>query len=94
MILTDPGGRETVIACGAALFNVRIGVRRLGFRPAVDLLPEPGNPAHLAHVGFAAHAPSTPDETLMARAIAHRHIHRRPFGPERPNRRPDPPHRV
>lgn len=82
LALTDPGGRETVIACGAALFNVRIAVRNLGFRPAVDLLPESGNPAHLARVGFAAHAPATFDEALMAGAMAHRHTHRGPFGAE------------
>ncbi|KUO17698.1 Acg family FMN-binding oxidoreductase [Streptomyces dysideae] len=82
VVLTDPGGRETVIACGAALFNVRIAVRHLGFRPAVDLLPEPGNPAFLARVGYAAHAPATPDETALAGAITLRHTHRGPFGPE------------
>ncbi|MDF3142992.1 MULTISPECIES: hypothetical protein [unclassified Streptomyces] len=82
MMLTDPGGREAVIACGAALFNVRIAVRRLGFRPAVDLLPEPGNPGYLAHVGYAAHAPATPEETLLAHAMPHRHTHRGPFGAE------------
>ncbi|MGH1553880.1 hypothetical protein ACRAWF_23650 [Streptomyces sp. L7] len=43
LVLTDPGGRESVVACGAALFNARIAVRKLGFRPAVDLLPETGN---------------------------------------------------
>jgi len=83
LALTDPGGRETVIACGAALFNVRMAVRNLGFRPAVDLLPEFGNPAYLARVGFAAHAPATFDEALMAGAMAHRHTHRGPFGAER-----------
>jgi hypothetical protein len=82
LVLTDPGGRESVIACGAALFNARIAVRNLGFRPAVDLLPESGNPAYLAHVGFAAHVPATYDEALMAGAMAHRHTHRGPFGPE------------
>jgi hypothetical protein len=83
MVLTDPGGRETVIACGAALFNARIAVRNLGFRPAVDLLPETGNPAYLARVAFAAHAPATYDEALMAGVMAHRHTHRGPFGAER-----------
>ncbi|WP_155056030.1 Acg family FMN-binding oxidoreductase [Streptomyces blattellae] len=82
MILTDPGGRQAVIACGAALLNVRMAVRHLGFRPAVELLPEPGDSAFLAHVGYAAHAPATPDETLMARAMPHRHTHRGPFGPD------------
>ncbi|MBK3574441.1 hypothetical protein JHN63_11560 [Streptomyces sp. MBT65] len=82
LVLTDPGGRESVVACGAALFNARIAVRNLGFRPAVDLLPETGNPAYLAHVAFAAHAPATYDEVLMAGAMAHRHTHRGPFGAE------------
>jgi hypothetical protein len=83
LALTDPGGRETVIACGAALFNARIAIRNLGFRDAVDLLPESGNPLHLARVGFAAHAPATFDEALMAGVLAHRHTHRGPFAAER-----------
>ncbi|WP_019072579.1 Acg family FMN-binding oxidoreductase [Streptomyces hokutonensis] len=82
LVLTDPGGREAVVACGAALFNARIAVRNLGFRPAVDLLPETGNPAYLARVAFAAHAPVTYDEALMAGAMAHRHTHRGPFAAE------------
>ncbi|MFJ1556276.1 Acg family FMN-binding oxidoreductase [Streptomyces mirabilis] len=82
LVLTDPGGRESVIACGAALFNARIAVRNLGFQPAVDLLPESGNPAYLARVAFAAHAPATFDEALMAGTMAHRHTHRGPFGAE------------
>ncbi|MGC9543511.1 hypothetical protein [Streptomyces sp. UG1] len=81
MILTDPGGREAVIACGAALFNVRMAVRQLGFQPAVELLPT-GNSSHLAHVAYAAHAPATPEETVMAGAMPHRHTHRGPFGPD------------
>ncbi|MFJ9898298.1 Acg family FMN-binding oxidoreductase [Streptomyces sp. NPDC091280] len=79
MLLTDPGGREMVIACGAALFNARTAVRHLGFQPAVDLLPEPGNPGFLARVRFAAHAPSTPEEAAFAAAMAQRHTHRGPF---------------
>lgn len=82
LVLTDPGGRESVIACGAALFNARIAVRNLGFQPAVDLLPESGNPAYLARVAFAAHAPATFHEALMEGAMAHRHTHRGPFGAE------------
>ncbi|MFF7527415.1 Acg family FMN-binding oxidoreductase [Streptomyces pseudovenezuelae] len=82
MPLTDPLGREAVIACGAALFNVRVAIRQLGFRPVVDLLPAPGDSSHLAHVGFAAHLPSAPEEELLARAMPHRHTHRGRFGAE------------
>jgi hypothetical protein len=82
MGLDDPLGREAVIACGAALFNVRMAVRQLGFRPVVDLLPVPGDPHQLARVGFAAYAPSTAEETLLARAMPHRHTHRGRFAAE------------
>jgi len=82
MVRMDPGGREMVIACGAALFNVRVAVRHLGFRPVVDVLPDPGDPDYLARVGFGAHAPVTDEEELLAGAMFHRHTHRGPFGPE------------
>ena len=79
MILTDPGGREAVIACGAALFNVRMAVRHLGFRPAVELLPRPADSAFLARVGFGVHAPATETEADLIDAMPRRHTHRGPF---------------
>jgi hypothetical protein len=36
----DPLGRELLISCGAALFGLRLGLRSLGYRPAVELLPD------------------------------------------------------
>jgi nitroreductase len=80
--LTDPGGREMVISCGAALFNTRVAVRHLGFRPAVSLLPEPRNPAFLARVGWGAYAAATREVMLMEHAIAQRHTHRGQFTAE------------
>ncbi|WP_405521736.1 hypothetical protein OG426_01240 [Streptomyces canus] len=82
MPLTDPGGREMVIACGAALFNVRMAVRHLGFQPVVDVLPELADQDLLARVGFGAHAAATGEEESLARAMPRRHTHRGPFGPE------------
>ncbi|MEU5047660.1 Acg family FMN-binding oxidoreductase [Streptomyces griseorubiginosus] len=82
MPLTDPGGREMVIACGAALLNVRTAVRHLGFRPLVDVLPEAADQRFLARVSFGAHAAPTDDEESPARALSLRHTHRGPFGPE------------
>lgn len=79
MPLTDPGGREAVIARGAALFNVRLAVRRMGFRPAVDLLPDPGHPTCLARVGYGIHAPATAEEARLAAVMPQRHTHRGPF---------------
>ncbi|MBE8472015.1 Acg family FMN-binding oxidoreductase [Streptomyces justiciae] len=79
--LTDPGGREMVISCGAALFNVRLAMRHLGFRPVVTPLPVPADQAFLAHVGWGAHAAVTGPVREMERALARRHTQRGLFGP-------------
>ncbi|MEI5525594.1 hypothetical protein WB401_13620 [Streptomyces brasiliscabiei] len=80
--LTDSVGREMVISCGAALFNARVAVRHLGFRPIVTLLPDPAHPVFLARVAFGAHLPESREVRLMERAMTYRHTHRGPFGPE------------
>ncbi|PWI20281.1 hypothetical protein DI272_03000 [Streptomyces sp. Act143] len=79
--LTDPAGREMVISCGAALFNVRVAVRNLGFRPVVTPLPVPADQAFLAHVAWGAHAPVTGRVREMERALTRRHTQRGPFDP-------------
>ncbi|MGW2516390.1 Acg family FMN-binding oxidoreductase [Streptomyces sp. NPDC001617] len=77
--LTDPDGREQVISCGAALFNLRIAMRHLGSQPVVQLIPDPWNPAHLARVGWGTSARPSTDDNLMYRALWQRHTHRGPF---------------
>jgi len=79
--LTDPAGREMVISCGAALFNVRVAVRNLGFRPVVTPLPVPADPAFLARVGWGAHAKVTDRVRETERALTRRHTQRGQFGP-------------
>jgi hypothetical protein len=76
---TDPVGREMLISCGAALFGLRLAVRSLGYRPVVDLLPDPARLRLLARVRFAPGAPLTDGERRMIEALPHRHTHRGPF---------------
>src|SRR3954453_4678101 len=47
---SDPAGRELAITCGAALFNLRVAVRKLGYTPTVSLLPDQRDPRLLARV--------------------------------------------
>ncbi|KUL24601.1 Acg family FMN-binding oxidoreductase [Streptomyces regalis] len=68
-----------VISCGAALFNVRLAMRNLGFMPVVHPLPDPWNPDHLAHVGWGSYVRPSGDEELMFQAIRKRRTHRGPF---------------
>ncbi|MGW0758458.1 Acg family FMN-binding oxidoreductase [Streptomyces sp. NPDC002814] len=79
LVLTDPFGREMVISCGAAIFNVRLAMRHLGFHAVVQPLPHQGDPAFLARVGWGAYGPPTRDEELMYGALARRHTVRGRF---------------
>jgi hypothetical protein len=77
----DPAGREMIISCGAALFGLRLAVRSLGYRPVVELLPDPARLRLLARVSLGAAEPMTGTERAMLRALPHRHTHRGAFGP-------------
>lgn len=81
LLLCDPDGREQLISCGAALFNVRLAMRHLGHRPKVQLFPEPADPNHLARVAWGAYAGPAFAEQLLYRALWQRHTHRGPFRP-------------
>jgi hypothetical protein len=80
----DPAGREMAISCGAALFNLRLAVRHLGFAAGVRLLPDPSRPGLLAEIRWGWYAPPAPDEEQLYRSIERRHTHRGPFTAELP----------
>jgi nitroreductase len=80
-LLEDPAGREMLISCGAALYGLRLGIRSLGYRPQVELFPEPSRRRLLARVRPGRPAPLTSDERKMLQALPHRHTHRGPFEP-------------
>ena len=71
-----------LISCGAALFGLRLGIRHLGYRAAVEMLPDPGRPSLLARVRLGRKAPRSGEEWGMLAAVPHRHTHRGPFSPE------------
>ena len=77
----DPAGRELVISCGAALFGLRLGLRRLGRLPVIECQHESAQPWLLASVGVAGQTPPTRAESDMIAAVPHRHTHRGPFAP-------------
>ena len=78
----DPGGRELILSCGAALFGLRLAVRHLGRLPLVNLLPVPGRPDLLARVRPGREEPVSPAEWDLLTAVPHRHTHRGPFSGE------------
>lgn len=76
---SDPGGRAVHIACGAALFNLRLAAAVAGRQAAVWLLPDPGSALVLASVRFGGpYRPGQAERELYA-AIGQRHTNRQPF---------------
>ncbi|MEC3981663.1 hypothetical protein [Amycolatopsis sp. H20-H5] len=73
-----PTGQETLLACGAALLNLRLAIRALGVYPDVRILPVPGRPELLAVVRPEGHHAATPDDRLLAQAIPRRRTNRHP----------------
>jgi len=78
---TDPEHRELMLACGAALLNLRLAIRALGVHPAVQLLPDPHRPDLLAIIRPQGHTVVRPDDRELAAAILRRHTDHGPFHP-------------
>ncbi|WP_242613943.1 Acg family FMN-binding oxidoreductase [Actinomadura roseirufa] len=85
--VADPAGREMLISCGAALYNLRLSLREHGYEPAVRLLPDPDRPHLLADVEMEdAEGTVEPAVHREYAQIGRRHSHRGGFrsdpGPE------------
>ena len=81
LTVADPDGRELMISCGAALFNVRLALRSLGYIPATSVLPEPGQPMLVAQVSWPGHADMNEFERRLFSHIRTRRTHRGAFDP-------------
>ncbi|GLW66902.1 NAD(P)H nitroreductase [Actinomadura rubrobrunea] len=81
LAVADPGGREMLISCGAALLTLRVAVRRLGYEPQVRLLPDPDRPNLLADVVLGARIAESEDDRLLYEQIRRRRTHRGGFPP-------------
>ncbi|MDQ1734241.1 MAG: hypothetical protein QOH56_492 [Pseudonocardiales bacterium] len=63
--ILDPAGRQMIISCGCALFNVRVSLAANGYRSAVERFPDPGRPDVLARLTIV-HDPSAAASDLAA----------------------------
>jgi hypothetical protein len=75
----DPDDRELRLACGAALFTLRLALHGKGIRPLVTLLPDPAEPDVLAVVRPGGRRAPTPEERRLLDAVPRRHTNRHPF---------------
>ncbi|TDE21364.1 hypothetical protein [Actinomadura sp. 6K520] len=77
--VADPRGREMLISCGAALYTLRLALRRLGYDPVVHLLPDPDRPQLLADVDLRPGEPADEAVEREHAQIRRRHSHRGGF---------------
>jgi nitroreductase len=77
--VADPHGIGLRISCGAALFNLRLGIAHLGFEPETILLPDQTRTTLLATVHLGHRRPPTAGETALYEAIPRRASNHRPF---------------
>jgi nitroreductase len=78
----DPDGREMMISCGAALFNLRLALRALGYVPETRVLPDPRQPMLLALVSWRKRSPASEYERRLSGQVRQRRTHRGGFDPE------------
>jgi nitroreductase len=79
LAVADPAGRELAISCGAALFLLRVAIRRFGFVDEVALFPDDGDPDLLAAVRLGEPAEPGPEVMRLFTAITRRRTHRLRF---------------
>lgn len=79
--IADPEDRELLLACGAALCNMRLAIKVRGVHADIRAFPDPADPDLLATVRPAGRRPVTPADRELAAAIHHRRTNRRPFLP-------------
>lgn len=71
--VVDPDDRELTISCGAALLNLRVALRRFGFRAdACEVLPDPDDADLVARVRLVAGEPPSRREEALFAAITTR----------------------
>jgi hypothetical protein len=85
--VADPGAREMIISCGAALQNIRIALRHWGYAARVELLPHASTPDVLARVEVGGRRTRSLLNDLLFAAIRERHTNRAPYLPAPISRR-------
>jgi hypothetical protein len=83
----DADGRDLTVSCGAALHQLTVAAAGRGWAAAVDRLPDPAHPLHLATVSFAPHTPDSTDlrtfEAISERRTDRRQVSSWPVPPAR-----------
>ncbi len=76
--VADPSSREARLACGAALFNLRLALAKNGVLGKVAICPD-ADSGPLAVIEHGGDFVLSPERAELERAITHRRTNRQPF---------------
>lgn len=82
LAVTDPAGRELTLACGAALYNLRVAAEYFGQSYTVELQPDPTIAHLLARVVLGPTAETSAEDIVLFGAMVERRTNREPFLPD------------
>lgn len=80
--VVDPDDRALIIACGAALANIRVAAEALGEDVAVEILPDPAEPDLLARIAARGPRPPAVTGARLLRAMTARRTSRFAYAPD------------
>ncbi|HYG68655.1 MAG TPA: hypothetical protein VD838_13385, partial [Anaeromyxobacteraceae bacterium] len=80
----DPDGRELVMACGAAILNLRLAAAHFGYASSLEIVPGHRRDGLLAMVHLEERRASTPETEELFRAIPVRRTNRLPLDGREP----------
>jgi len=81
LAVADPGGREMLMSCGAALFTAKLALRSLGYIPETRTLPDPADALLVARLRWRRQAAPTRWEEELFSRVTLRRTHRGGFEP-------------
>ena len=79
LFIADPQGRELIISCGTALYNLRIALHHFGYKGEIITFPDPTNANLLACIKLGYPIPESTDNKLLFSAIPKRHTNRQNY---------------
>jgi hypothetical protein len=82
--VADPDGRELVMACGAAIVNLRLAAAHFGHATTVEVIPGHRRDGLLARVRLEERRATTPEAEEMFQAIPRRRTNRLPLDGREP----------
>jgi nitroreductase len=80
--VVDPHGRELVLSCGAALFNLRVAAEYFEKAWRLERFPDAAHPTLLARFHLGMQGETSSDDVVLFNAITRRHTHRGTFRPD------------